>query len=114
MIEAATAPKKPPQQPFDERAIESADIADLPPIVGELHRLAALALARLITQKHIAEKTEPEPALLDSATAAKLVSLPSAVALRRSKKFRPARRALGPRTLRWDRQVLLRAAGRAA
>jgi hypothetical protein len=71
----AATPKKPPQQPLDERAIEIADIADLPPIVGELHRLAALALARLITQKHIPVKTEPEPVLLDVAQASALVNL---------------------------------------
>jgi hypothetical protein len=111
MIEATTAPKKPPHQPLDERAIESANIADLPPMIGELHRLAALALARLITPTHVNKNPEPEPVLLDVNQAAALVSL-SPVALRRSKKFRPARRALGPRTLRFDRVVLAKIAGR--
>jgi hypothetical protein len=51
--------------------------------------------------------------LLSVADAAALVSL-DPVALRRSQKFRPARRKLSHRTLRFDRDALLRIARRAA
>jgi hypothetical protein len=82
--------------------------------IADLARAQAVALARLVTLSQTNKNPEPEPVLLDSATAAKLVSLPSAVALRRSAKFRSARRVLGPRSIRWDKAALLRVIGRAA
>jgi hypothetical protein len=99
---------------LDERVIQSADPADLPTIIGELHRLSALALSRIITTPTlVTTQSETEPQLLTVPEAAALVRL-SPVALRRSAKFRSARRKLGERSLRFDRAALLRIAGRAA
>lgn len=100
---------------MDQRTIEQAEPADLPAIIAELHRLAALALARLVTS-HTCSATlsqAPEPALLTVTEAAAFVSL-SPVALRRSAKFKSARRKLGHRLLRFDRDALLRIVRRAA
>lgn len=95
---------------LDERTITSADAADLPSIIGELHRLSALAFARLMTPTNVSV-AQPEPTLLTVDEAAALVSL-TPTSLRRSAKFRAARRVLGARTIRFERDFLLRAVKR--
>ena len=97
----------------DERAIESAEPHELAAIVGELARRLALALASIVTPVETYKIAEPEPKLLSVSEAAALVSL-TPIVLRRSAKFRPARRKLGTRTIRWDRDALVRIARRAA
>jgi hypothetical protein len=84
--------------------------------IEEAARLIALALSHLVTAATVAhtDKAEPEPApvLLDLAQASALLNI-KPIALRRSKRFRSARRdAFGSRTLRFDRAALLRIVGR--
>lgn len=99
-----------------ETAIAEAEPGALPSIIAELARLQAIALARIVspaTPVETNKNPEPEPVLLSVADAAKLVSL-SPIALRRSSKFRSARRKLGARSIRFDKAALLRIVGRAA
>jgi hypothetical protein len=85
----------------------------LPDLLADLARAQAIALARLVTPTSINKNLEPEPCLLTVDDAPKLVSL-TPIALRRSARFRSARRKLGERSLRFDRAALLRVIGRAA
>jgi len=98
----------------DEQRIQQAQPAELPEIFGELGRLLAITLSRIVNVPSlVSTQSEPEPVLLDAAQASKLVNL-TPLALRRSARFRPARRELGPRTIRFERDALLRIARRAA
>ena len=84
----------------------------LPEYIGHLAREQAIALARLVTPTQTTV-IEPEPVLLTVAEAAMLVSL-SPVALRRSARFQSARRKLSHRTVRFDRDALMRVIKRSA
>lgn len=93
------------------RKIESIPYEKLPGAIAVLEYARSLAVARL-TVRPIAETAPVEPVLLSVVDAAKIVNL-QPVALRRSARFKSARRKLGERTLRYDKQVLIRLAGRA-
>jgi hypothetical protein len=99
---------------MDERAIAEAEPTELPRLIGELARLHALALSRLLALSARVDKNpETEEPLITADEAAKLAGV-SPVAMRRSARFRAARRKLGARTLRFDRAAILRAIRRAA
>jgi hypothetical protein len=101
----------------NEQAIERAEPEQLPSIAGELARLTALVQLRITSPRDLSRPIVPPepdgPVLVDTETAAKITGL-SPVQLRRSPKFKHAKRTLGHRSLMWDRAALLRAARRAS
>jgi hypothetical protein len=103
---------------LNEQAIRDADPEQLPSIAGELAQLTTLLQLRLASVRQLASPlTTAEgpapPVLLDVNQAATLVNM-KPIALRRSARFKSARRKLGERTLRFDRAALIRLAGRAS
>lgn len=98
---------------ISESLIAETEVSELPDLIGRLAALQARALARIVNAPSLVstQSDTDEPKLLTVPEAAALVSL-SPVALRRSAKFRSARRALGPRSIRFDRAALLKIAGR--
>ncbi len=85
---------------IDEREIEQAAPAELPSIIGDLARLSALALARIVTPTTPA--VEQADRLLTAEEAAPICGL-TVEQLRRRRDL-PFRRHVGIRTVRYSAQ----------
>jgi len=97
---------------FDEQAIRDAAPAELPGIIGDLAKLHALALARLVTTpQHVATQST-EDVLLSAEDAAKRLGLTPTQLLR--KRGLPFRRKLAPKTIRFSARGIERYLKRSA
>jgi hypothetical protein len=100
---------------LDETA-RTLPIEDLAEFIGACARAQAFAIARLSSPRDLAKPLDVAiegPVLITVEEAAKLVGL-TPTALRRSGRFRHAKRKLGHRTVMFDRAALLKAARRAS
>jgi len=97
---------------IDEQRVLTAERDDLPAIVGELARLSALALARLVTPCVIPTR-EPEPDRLLTAAVGELLKI-APEQVRRTAALKPYRKRLSPRKFRYSRAGLLRFMRRAS
>jgi len=84
----------------------------LPDLLADLARAQAIVLTRLITPIQTTKNEEADQLLTASEAATFLNWTP--VAVRRSAKLRPYRKVLGPRSIRWSRDGLIRFMNRAA